>query len=257
MRLVLTRPRPQCADWLARLAALGVDAVALPLIAIEPGPDEQAAARAWASLPGAALAMFVSPNAVEHFFAAQPAGQAWPDGVLAATVGPGSAQALLSAGVPANLLRQPPADAQSFDSEHLWPLLAKDEWQGRRALMLRGEGGRDWLAERLRERGAEVETFNIYQRACPQLDASEQALLEQALRLPGEHVWLFSSSEAIQNLAELGAQPPADALAIATHPRIAETARALGWPHVVLARPDAATVAAAYRALPGAAPTII
>ncbi|MFH7044490.1 uroporphyrinogen-III synthase [Paucibacter sp. JuS9] len=204
MRLVLTRPRPQCTDWLARLSAQGVDAVALPLIAIEAGHDETAAARAWERLPGSALAMFVSPNAVDRFFAARPVSQTWPAGVLAATVGPGSAQALLAAGVPAELLRQPPAEAESFDSEHLWPLLAREPWQGRRALMLRGEGGRDWLAERLREHGAEVESFNIYRRACPSLDTAEQGLLDQALLSPREHVWLFSSSEAIQNLVELG-----------------------------------------------------
>lgn len=257
MRLVLTRPRPQCADWLERLAVLGVDAIALPLIAIEPGADKGAARRAWERLPGAALAMFVSPNAVERFFAAQPAGQGWPAGVLAATVGPGSAQALLAAGVPAELLRQPPAQAESFDSEHLWPLLASQDWEGRRALMLRGEGGRDWLAERLRERGAGVESFHIYRRSCPRLDAAERALLAEVRQKPAAHVWLFSSSEAIQNLHELGIRPSPEALAIATHPRIAETARAQGWPHVVLARPDASAVAAAYRALPGGAPTII
>jgi len=257
MRLVLTRPRAQCADWLLRLAALEVDAVALPLIGIEAGSDAQAGRRAWERLPGAALAMFVSPNAVERFFAARPAGQAWPADTLAATVGPGSAQALLAAGVPAGLLRQPPADAASFDSEHLWPLLADTDWQGRRALMLRGEGGRDWLAERLRERGALVESFNIYRRRCPQLDAAEQGLLDQALQAPRDHVWLFSSSEAVANLQSLGARPGAGSLAIATHPRIAETARTLGWPHVVLARPDAAAVAAAVRALPGGAPTIV
>ena len=257
MRLVLTRPRPQCAEWLTRLAALGVDAVAVPLIAIEAGSDAQAAGRAWQRLPGAALAMFVSPNAVERFFAARPAGQSWPADALAATVGPGSAQALLAAGVPAELLRQPPADAESFDSEHLWPLLSAEDWQGRRALMLRGEGGRDWLAERLRERGAEVESFNIYRRSCPRLNAAEQGLLDRALAVPGEHAWLFSSSEAVLNLRSLGARPAPGSLAIATHPRIAETARAQGWPHVVLARPDAAAVACAYRTLPGAAPTII
>ncbi|MDM4764578.1 uroporphyrinogen-III synthase [Pelomonas sp. SE-A7] len=249
MRLVLTRPRPQCADWLARLAAQGVDAVALPLIAIEPGEDASAASRAWARLPEAALAMFVSPNAVEHFFAARPQQQDWPAATLAVTVGPGSAQALLQAGVPASLLRQPPADSESFDSEHLWPLLKDLDWQGRLALMLRGEGGRDWLAERLQERGARVEAFNIYRRSCPRLNADETQLLEQIGAEPVDHVWLFSSSEAIHNLATLGFRPSPQSLAIATHARIAETASRLGWPRVASARPDAAAVAQAWRSL--------
>ncbi|MDI4633721.1 uroporphyrinogen-III synthase [Pelomonas sp. V22] len=256
MRLVLTRPRPQCADWLARLAAEGIAAVALPLIAIEAGGDPRAAQAAWQRLPGALLAMFVSPNAVERFFVARPQGEVWPADTLAATVGPGSAEALRAQGVPAELLRQPPADAASFDSEHLWPLLSSLDWRGRRALILRGEGGRDWLADRLREQGAEVEAFHIYRRSCPQLDEAEQGLLSEVQAAPGRHVWLFSSSEAIHNLASLGFKPAPVSLAIATHPRIADTARALGWPHVVSARPDAAAVAAACRALPGAAPTI-
>lgn len=256
MRLVLTRPRPQCADWLSRLAAEGIDAVALPLIAIEAGSDPQAAQLAWQRLPGARLAMFVSPNAVEHFFAARPPGQAWPADTLAATVGPGSAQALLAHGVPAELLRQPPADAASFDSEHLWPLLSSLAWRGRRALMLRGEGGRDWLAERLREHGAEVEAFHIYRRRCPQLNEAEQGLLNEVQAAQDRHVWLFSSSEAIQNLVSLGFSPAPASLAIATHARIAEAACALGWRHVVLARPDASAVAAAFRGLRSAAPTI-
>lgn len=256
MRLVLTRPRPQCADWLLRLAAEGIDAVALPLIAIEAGSDPQAAQQAWQRLSGARLAMFVSPNAVERFFAARPPGQGWPADTLAAIVGPGSAEALLAQGVPAELLRQPPADAANFDSEHLWPLLSSLDWRGQRALMLRGEGGRDWLADRLRERGAEVEAFHIYRRSCPQLDSAEQGVLREVRAAPDRHAWLFSSSEAIHNLDGLGFKPAPASLAIATHPRIAETARSMGWPHVVLTRPDAGAVAAACRVLPGAAPTI-
>src|SRR5882672_10659186 len=125
--LVLTRPRQQAGEWLQRLAGLGVAAQSLPLIEILPG-DGQEASAAWAALPQAALAMFVSPNAVEQFFARRPAGQAWPAGTWRA------------AGVPAALIVQPPADAASLDSEHLWPLLAGHDWNDRLVLLLRGEG---------------------------------------------------------------------------------------------------------------------
>lgn len=250
--LLLTRPRPQAPAWLAKLAALGVPARALPLMEIAPPADGGAAAReAWALLSQARLAMFVSPNAVAGFFAQRPVGASWPAGTLAATVGPGSAQALLEAGVPAAQLLQPPADAASLDSEHLWPLLAGEDWQGRLALILRGEGGREWLAERLRERGARLQALSVYRRGCPQLDAAEQALLAQALARPEAHVWLFSSAEAITHLAALAerARPDQDwsaVRAIATHPRIAERAQALGLRHVVLARPEAGAVATAF-----------
>lgn len=250
LTVVLTRPRQQAGDWLARLSALGVKAVSLPLIEIVPGTP-QAAADAWQQLPGAALAMFVSPNAVEHFFKGRTGD--WPADTLAACVGPGSARALLDAGVPPQQIVQPPADAESLDSEHLWPLLAGRDWAGKLALILRGDGGRDWLAERLREQGARTLDVSVYQRRCPVLAAEEQALLAAILAAPARHVWLFSSAEAIGHLQALA---PSDTdwpagRGIATHARIAERARALGVGDVVLARPDAAAVVQALQAMQG------
>ncbi len=250
--LLLTRPRPQADAWLQRLAALGVEVRSLPLIEIAAADDEGAAAReAWALLPQARLAMFVSPNAVTHCFEARPSAMSWPAGVLAATVGPGSAAALRAAGVPEALIVQPPADSPSLDSEHLWPELVGHEWQGRLVLMLRGDGGREWLAERLRECGAEVRGLSVYRRRCPSLDKAEQRLLAQALGAPAQHVWLFSSAEAIDHLQALAgaAVDWTAARAIATHERIAARARRLGLGHVVLARPDAGAVAQALLGL--------
>ncbi|HEY4082731.1 MAG TPA: uroporphyrinogen-III synthase [Burkholderiaceae bacterium] len=247
--LILTRPRPQAQEWLARLRALGLEVQSLPLIEIERG-DGVAAREAWGLLPQAALAMFVSPNAVAAFFAVQDTSP-WPAHTLAACVGPGSAQALREAGVPDPLIVQPPADSESLDSEHLWPQLSPHDWGGRLALMLRGEGGRDWLGERLRERGAQTRAFNLYRRVCPHFDAAEQALLAETLKEPGRHVWLLSSAEALghlRSLAPAGFDFSAQR-AIATHERIGAAAHTLGFGHVVLARPDAAAVSEAYREL--------
>lgn len=222
----------------------------LPLLEIGAAADPAQAQQAWRLLPQARLAIFVSPNAVEQFFAQAPQGASWPAQTLAATVGPGSAAALLAHGVPPEQVRQPPADAPSFDSEQLWPQLSGEDWQGRLALVLRGEGGREWLAERLREQGAEVRQLAVYQRGGPQLTADELALLDAALAQPSDYVLLFSSAEAAQHLAAL--RPDADwsrAQALATHARIAETLRGLGFAQARLVKPDAAAIAAAVRSL--------
>jgi uroporphyrinogen-III synthase/uroporphyrinogen III methyltransferase/synthase len=281
-RLLLTRPLAQARDWSERLAGLGVPTLAFPLIDIVPGADPVAAQQAWASLPQQALVMFVSPNAVKHFFDHRPPGQPWPHGVLAATVGPGSAHALGAAGVPADQIVQPPVGAESLDSEHLWPEIqrvAGQDWTGRHALLVRGDGGREWLGDRLREAGAQVAAVSVYRRACPVLDARAHQQLASVLHQPEQHIWLFSSSEAIGYLAsmvagaaatspECGTTPDAKAhqgrvplppitvnwhtvRAVATHERIAARARALGLVHVVLVRPDAAAVAEAFRRLSG------
>lgn len=244
--LLVTRPRPQCAAWLARLAALGVPAAALPLIEILPARDPAPVRAAWAALACVDLAVFVSPNAVEHFFA-HAKGASWPAQTLAACVGPGSAQALVAHGVPSALVVQPAAQATSLDSEHLWEQLSpRRDWAGARVLLLRGDGGRDWLAERLAERGAQVEAVTVYHRAGPRFTDAEQALLGAARAEPASFVWLFSSAEAVGHLRGLGL---AGQRAIATHPRIAEAALAAGFAPVVLARPDPEAVTRALKGL--------
>jgi uroporphyrinogen-III synthase len=246
MRLIVTRPAPQALPWVQRLRALGVQAEALPLIAIGPADDAAPVQAAWAGLGGVALVMFVSANAVQHFFALRPAGVAWPPGTLAGATGPGTSSALRAEGLAAASIVEPPADAPSFDSEALWAGLAHREWAGRRVLVVRGEEGRDWLAETLRGRGAEVAFVAAYRRLPPTLDADGQALLAAALAEPARHVWHFSSSEAVAHLRALA--PAADwrhSAALASHPRIAQAAAGAGFGRVDLVAPKPESVAAA------------
>ena len=83
MRLIVTRPAAQAAAWVSALQVLGLDAQALPLIRIAALHDLAPVQAAWRALDSLALVMFVSANAVEHFFAARPLGAVWPDAVLA------------------------------------------------------------------------------------------------------------------------------------------------------------------------------
>ena len=252
MRLIVTRPLAQAAGWVRELQALGQDAVALPLIHIAAPRDAAPVRDAWQRLQGNALVMFVSANAVQHFFAERPAGAVWPAAVLAGSTGPGTSSALRAAGVPEASLVEPAADAPVFDSEALWARLAGRAWAERRALVVRGEDGRDWLAETLRSRGASVDFVAAYRREPPLLAADGQALLQCALQAPASHLWLFSSSEAVAHLQTLA--PAADwsrSAAVASHPRIAQTALAGGFGQVELAAPRPAAVAALAQAWPG------
>ncbi len=249
VRLLLTRPRPQQADWAARLRAQGVEVAALPLMEITP-PDSPAPGRAaWQQLPGCALAVFVSPNAVDGFFALAPPGASWPPGPRAACVGPGTARALQARGVPAESIVQPAAGAASLDSEHLWERLCDADWQGAQVLVLRGNGGREWLAEQLGRAGARVQLVSVYQRAEPHWSPAEQAVLDDALARPRQHAWLLSSAESVAQLAARVGPVLQGQRAIATHERIAAAARAAGFEPVVLTRPDPAEVAQALRGL--------
>ena len=257
VRVIVTRPQPQAAQWVAQLAALGQPAAALPLLGIADAPDAAAVSAAWQQLPACALAMFVSPSAVERFAAHRPVGRAWPEGVLAGSTGPGTHAALLAAGVPAAAIVTPPVGAGRFDSEALWAELAgRRDWSGTQALIVRGEGGRDWLATTLVQQGAQVHFVEAYRRTAPVLDAQGQALLAAALSAPAAHAWLFSSSEAARHLPDLARGADwSSAWALATHERIADAARGLGFGLVERVDPSPAAVSAHItRALQSARP---
>ena len=196
------------------------------------------------------LVVFVSANAVLHFFAARPAGLAWPEGVEAGAPGSGTADALREAAVPATAIVAPAADAAQFDSESLWARLQSRDWRGTRVLVVRGDGGRDWLGERLVAAGAQVDTVSAYRRLAPDFTGAARDRLDAAIA-DGDAVWLFSSSEAIANL-EQAAGPGRfrAARAVATHPRIAARARSCGFRVVVEAAPGLDALIACLQSMP-------
>ncbi len=237
VRIVVTRPAAEAQRWTQALCARGIEAQSLPLIDIAPLQDPAGLQAAWQEVSRHAALMFVSANAVQHFMAVRPAGvtlhmQAWG-------TGPGTRTALLAAGWPIEQIRCPAADADKFDSEALWTLVEPEvhSWAGRSVLIVRGAdaqgqlAGRDWLAQQLQAAGVQVQQCVAYVRRLPALDAAQQALARTALT--DGSWWLFSSSEAAQNLEQLlpGAIGPASR-ALATHPRIAQRLHQQGWGRV-------------------------
>jgi uroporphyrinogen-III synthase len=254
--VLVVRPRAQADAWVAELAGSGVAARSLPLIDILPAPDpasvDAVLVRVEASDAQPVL-VFVSPNAVRGFFDAaasargvDPATLAWPVHAWAAATGPGTVAALVDCGVPPERIVAPASDATQFDSEALWHVVAAWPWARRPVWLVRGNGGRDWLGQQLRQAGADVRVLQSYARAAPSLTEAEHALFAAALEQPVRWIWMFSSSEAIDHLHALA--PSAcwgEARALASHPRIAERALALGFAAVTIVAPTAAAVAAA------------
>lgn len=256
MRVIVTRPAAQAVTWVQSLQRAGIAAVALPLIDIAPALDPTPVTEAWQQLARARLVMFVSANAVEHFFALRPRDAVWPPRVQAASPGPGTTRALLEAGVPASQIVEPAPDSAQFDSEALWERLRDQDWREAPVRVVRGDGGRDWLADTLRAHGAAVSFVSAYRRTAPLWNDEMQSLLSDAIARPTEHLWFFSSSESIDHLmdhltnrqrassphAPLGL--PAGARALATHPRIARRAEQAGFAPVWQCAPTLADVVA-------------
>ena len=252
MRVIVTRPACDAHRWAGDLSALGLEAVALPLIKIGPVDDPAAMVSAWQHLGDYVGLMFVSGNAVDHFFRSKPAlASVFIDVVHSKTrawaPGPGTADALLRWGVPPERIDTPAREAGQFDSEALWQVVEPQVHPGDRVLIVRGGDsasagagsagvGRDWLVQRLAGRGARCDFVMAYQRLAPDFSASE-ASLARAAASDGS-VWLLSSSEAIANLiAVLPGQSWARARALVTHPRIARAASVAGFGEVQESRP--------------------
>ena len=253
LTVVLTRPAGQ-SDALAKtLHDAGVATVEFPLIDIAAADDEAPLRAALASLDRYALVVFVSPNAVDYAFSSHDA--IWPHALPVGVVGPGSVAALAKHGVeaPAYQVISPATSADDhdgarFDSEALYAAievsLGDNAFEGKRVLIVRGDGGREWLADRLREAGAEVETVAAYRRLVPDPSIGAwsriHTLLSDESKTP--HAWLVTSSEGVRNLAELAHDHLTAseqthlkrAMFVAPHPRIAETARALGFDSITV-----------------------
>ncbi len=234
--VVVTRPAAQAADMLARLAALGRDALLFPLLEIHPLSDKTPLRTALAGLSDCALAAFVSPNAIDAVFA-EFAGlsRSWPAHVPIAVMGEGSRQALAAHGVnDGNTVIHSPHGART-DSETLLETLDLPALRGRKVMILRGESGRELLAGRLREAGALVIQVAAYRRCAPAFDDARQARLQALLTRKND--WIVTSSEALRHLEQMARQlPMSDAVAkmqqqrlFVPHARIAETAQAAGF----------------------------
>jgi uroporphyrinogen-III synthase len=248
---LVTRPEPQASSWVEALAERGHAALALPLLEIAPAADPAAARAVWQALEPGDVLMFVSPAAAASFFGSLSGPSPWPSGALAAATGPGTVQSLMKAGVPREAIVAPPADAAQFDSEALWACLSAEPWAGRRVWIVRGEGGRDWLASRWAEAGAQVAFLETYQRREPVWSEAQAASAQAAVAAPESAVWLISSSESLKPLARL--LPEARwslCCAWVSHPRIAEAALTFGFGRALLIRPGVAAVVEALEADP-------
>lgn len=230
--IVVTRPQAQAAPLVDAIVAAGGRPLLFPLLEISPAVDGLALNEAIAHLADYALLVFISPNAVSHSVPAILARGPWPAGLRPAAVGPGTVKALAAHGVTGCL-----APTERFDSEALLalPELASSQLHGRRVLILRGDGGRELLADTLRERGATVDCVTCYRRSAPSGDAAPLLAAWHVGRLDAVTV---SSSEALRHLLAMLDDEGRGFLQktplFVPHARIAETARALGLNNIVL-----------------------
>ena len=226
-RVLLTRPAEESATLAATLSEAGIYSSSLPLLDIEPlpiTPERQAVLR---DLGRYCAVIVVSKPAAR--LALQQLDQAWPH-LRWFSVGAATAQVLADRGLDVHYPQT------GDDSEALLQLPALREAIARpdaRVLILRGEGGRELLAERLREQGASVDYLELYRRFLPAYDSG---VLTQRIQLERLNGLVVSSGQGFLHLQALAgpdwpqvAQMPL----FVPSPRVAEMARAAGAEKVV------------------------
>lgn len=240
--ILVTRPAHQAAGLAQRISALGGTPLLFPGIEIEPlatGPLD---------LAGVDLAIFVSPNAVEH--AADPIRTAGglPAGARIAAIGPSTAAELGKRPWAGRANRPILMSDAGSDSEALLALLPAAEVNGCRVAIFRGAGGRALLGDTLRARGARVEYVETYRRSRPQGDMAALLSRWQAGQIGGS---LATSAEIVANLFAMAGQAARwmrAAPMFVPHPKVAAAAFRLGVQSLVVAGNGDEALAAAMAA---------
>lgn len=224
LHVAVTRPAHQAAGFRQALEQAGAIVIPLPLIAIHPPDNSAAIALVVSQLPRYDTAIFISTNAVEYGLQVlSPAQHATLHQLTLGAIGKRTAQVLQAYGFMPDWV-----PTHGFTSEDFLALPQTQDVAGRRVLIFRGQGGRELLADTLRERGAQVTYLDVYQRICVPVDASHLKYLHEQRQLD---IITFTSSEGLLNLLSLLDNPDW----IKTVPllvgsqRMCATARNAGW----------------------------
>lgn len=227
LSIVVTRPRDQAAKLAGGIERAGGVAVLFPLLEITAVQDGSALQEQVSRLAQFDLAVFISPNAVRFGMAAIREQTVLPGSLRIATVGQGSAKALRELGITKVI-----APSERFDSEGLLALSELRDVAGWRALIFRGDGGRELLGDTLKSRGATVEYATCYQRSKPPqpasrlLEAKPDAITVTSSEALG-YLWEMLDGAARMSLRTVPLFVP--------HARIAELAIHQGWQRVLSA----------------------
>lgn len=238
LRVLVTRPSSQSADWVRALEAAGATALAYPTIRVEPPSSFQPLDDALADLARYDWIVFTSAAAVRFTLSRFPPTLDLRslDRPRVAAVGPGTAHALAAAGLTPSVV---PADARQ---EGLLAALGPLP-RGTRVLFPQAVGGRELLREALGAAGCSVDV----------VPASRTVAAHPLPVPPAFDVATFASPSALNAfLAAFGTAGLNGAMVAVIGPTTAAAASAAGLQPVVVAEaPTAEALISAIAAARG------
>jgi len=195
LEVLVTRPEHQ-ADALCQLIEQhGGVAIRYPALVIAEPHDWTPARAIFDRLVDYSLAIFISANAVERALPLIQERGGFPSRLDIAAIGQATAQALERQGIIHCL--QP---EQGFTSEALLDLPRLQQVADQNIVIIRGEGGREWLADTLTARGARVDYAEVYRRQPPTMDV--EPLLDRWAQ-GGIGAVVITSTESLRNLFDM------------------------------------------------------
>jgi uroporphyrinogen III methyltransferase / synthase len=235
-RIVVTRAREQASDLAARLRALGAQPIEVPTIRIgAPADAGEALRKAAAALAAGEYTwvVFTSPRAVEQVMPLLRDARVLA-GTGVAAIGPGTAAALRSRGVAADVV------PSEYVAESLLEALPAGAG---RVLLPRAAVARDVLPDGLRARGWEVDVVEAY-RTEPEVPSDAARAAAAAA-----DAITFTSSSTVTNYLAVAGRDAVPALVACIGPVTAATARSAGLAVDLVA--DTHTIAGLVAALVG------
>ena len=190
----LTRPAGQVDALRGELEARGVSVLHLPMLEIQPLEVDGELKKKLLGIDRYDLLFFISTNAarlgMERIEAYWPR---YPGHLRHFAVGPSTADVLRAHG------RTVTCPQEAMSSEALLALPELSGIEGRKALIVKGVGGRETLAEGLREKGAVVDTLDVYRRSLPYY---EPAYLRDCLGRHKPDAIVITSAEVLDNFIQ-------------------------------------------------------
>lgn len=227
----MTRPTRQADALCALIEAQGGVAVRMPLLEIERLDGDEQAFSVAEKFAAYDWVIFISVNAVNFALQANSGTINRLPGVRFAAVGNATANAMRERQLPVDVLPENGCNSEA--------LLASPELQqvaGLSCLVVRGRGGRELLAETLRQRGASVTYWEVYKRVKPRIDIGT-IIARLDMHMP--KIFTITSGEALCNLIEMcGGNLPKHWLSmplVAVSGRIAAIAQQAGFKQIAVA----------------------
>mgnify|MGYP000855965391 FL=1 len=196
-RILVTRPKPQAAEFSDLIQAQGGEAVECPTIEIAPPEDQAPLDAALARLSTYNWLIFTSVNGVGPFMTRLLSTQRDVRALAGLTIcciGPRTAEALAAYGLRADVI------PEQFQAEGILDSLAGRQLRGAKVLIPRALVARELLPEQLRAQGAEVDVVPVYRTILPTVALDH---LVGQLGAGEIDVISFTSSSTVRNFVGL------------------------------------------------------